>query len=149
MKKVIWILFLLISVVLLPKTVFAQSGCCSHHSGVCGCKCCDGSSLSAICAPNYPSCNSAPAKPYVPPTTTTTPSPAQTDNNITAEPQVDTTTKATGQAGLTAEPKTTISSTPEEKPENNSDGTGAAVGGLAVLAGTGAGAGWIYKKFKK
>lgn len=38
----------------------ARSGCCSHHGGVCGCGCCDGSSLSATCAPYYPSCNSAP-----------------------------------------------------------------------------------------
>lgn len=35
----------------------AQSGCCSYHSGVCGCRCCDGTSLSAKCAPNYPSCD--------------------------------------------------------------------------------------------
>src|SRR2546430_16326375 len=37
--------------------VEARSGCCSHHGGVCGCGCCDGSSLSAICAPYYPECN--------------------------------------------------------------------------------------------
>ncbi len=36
----------------------ARSGCCSHHDGVCGCRCCDGSPLSAKCAPYYPSCNS-------------------------------------------------------------------------------------------
>lgn len=35
----------------------ARSGCCSHHGGVCGCGCCDGSSLSAKCAPYYPWCN--------------------------------------------------------------------------------------------
>ena len=38
-------------------TVQARSGCCSHHGGVCGCRCCDGTSLSATCAPYYPSCN--------------------------------------------------------------------------------------------
>ena len=38
--------------------VDARSGCCSHHGGVCGCRCCDGSSLSAKCAPYYPSCSS-------------------------------------------------------------------------------------------
>ncbi|HVW66724.1 MAG TPA: hypothetical protein VHA78_03240 [Candidatus Peribacteraceae bacterium] len=37
---------------------FAHSGCCSHHGGVCGCGCCDGSPLSATCAPYYPECNS-------------------------------------------------------------------------------------------
>ena len=60
----------------------ARSGCCSHHGGVCGCGCCDGSSLSATCAPYYPSCQSTgntkktkqtPKKKYIPskPTSTT------------------------------------------------------------------------------
>jgi hypothetical protein len=40
----------------LPKNVSARSGCCSHHGGVCGCGCCDGSSLSSTCAPYYPMC---------------------------------------------------------------------------------------------
>src|SRR6266566_9737 len=40
------------------QTAGARSGCCSHHGGVCGCGCCDGSPLSAICAPYYPECNS-------------------------------------------------------------------------------------------
>jgi hypothetical protein len=44
--------------------VEARSGCCSHHGGVCGCKCCDGASLSDTCAPYYPACNQA--KPDVP-----------------------------------------------------------------------------------
>src|SRR2546430_10749036 len=39
--------------------VEARSGCCSHHGGVCGCGCCDGSSLSAICAPYYPQCSTS------------------------------------------------------------------------------------------
>src|SRR5437773_12157412 len=37
-------------------TAEARSGCCSHHGGVCGCGCCDGSSFSAICAQYYPEC---------------------------------------------------------------------------------------------
>ena len=36
---------------------FARSGCCSHHGGVCGCGCCDGTGLSAKCAPYYPECS--------------------------------------------------------------------------------------------
>ena len=44
----------------------ARSGCCSHHSGVCGCGCCDGSSLSATCAPYYPSCNQTAINTIVP-----------------------------------------------------------------------------------
>lgn len=31
----------------------ARQGCCSHHGGVCGCGCCDGTPLSATCAPYY------------------------------------------------------------------------------------------------
>lgn len=55
--------------------LFAHSGCCSHHNGVCGCGCCDGSPLSAICAPYYPSCsntNTAPADSGSDSTTTNT-----------------------------------------------------------------------------
>ncbi len=36
----------------------ARSWCCSHHWWVCGCWCCDGSSLSETCAPYYPQCSS-------------------------------------------------------------------------------------------
>lgn len=39
-----------------PST-FARSGCCSNHGGVVGCKCGDGTPLSATCAKYYPSCN--------------------------------------------------------------------------------------------
>jgi hypothetical protein len=42
-----------------------RSGCCSHHSGVCGCSCCDGSPLSAVCYdPNCGGGGTAPAAPY-------------------------------------------------------------------------------------
>src|SRR5258706_11122347 len=39
----------------LSTPVYARSGCCSHHSGVCGCGCCDGTNLSATCRPYYDS----------------------------------------------------------------------------------------------
>lgn len=42
-----------------PFAVDARSGCCSWHGGVCGCGCCDGTSLSATCAPYYPQCNTS------------------------------------------------------------------------------------------
>jgi len=35
---------------------FAHSGCCSHHGGVSGCGCADGTPLSSTCAPYYPEC---------------------------------------------------------------------------------------------
>jgi len=45
---------------LVIQVVEARSGCCSWHGGVCGCGCCDGTPLSATCAPYYPQCNSQP-----------------------------------------------------------------------------------------
>ena len=54
-KKIIAAFIILIGLSL-GGVIFARSGCCSHHGGVCGCGCCDGSSLSATCAPYYPSC---------------------------------------------------------------------------------------------
>ena len=51
--------------------VNARQGCCSWHGGVCtyqcpcggiGYMCCDGSALSATCAPYYPSCKPCPPK---------------------------------------------------------------------------------------
>lgn len=82
MKKLLLPLFiflLIISFALSINYVNARSGCCSHHSGVCGCRCCDGTSLSATCAPYYPNCNKETVSPpttttttTVPPTTTTT-----------------------------------------------------------------------------
>lgn len=50
------ILFVIFFVFNSSSIVFARSGCCSHHGGVCGCGCCDGTSLSAKCAPYYPNC---------------------------------------------------------------------------------------------
>lgn len=58
--------------------VYARSGCCSHHGGVCGCGCCDGTSLSATCAPYYPGCSGGGtyyiprAAPTIPPNTNAT-----------------------------------------------------------------------------
>lgn len=60
MKKLLLpILIIILSCyILLPlNNVEARQGCCSHHGGVCGCHCCDGTSLSATCAPYYPQCN--------------------------------------------------------------------------------------------
>ena len=34
---------------LIPANGICQRGCCSHHGGVCGNKCCDGTPLSAKC----------------------------------------------------------------------------------------------------
>lgn len=58
--------------------VEARSGCCSHHGGVCGCGCCDGTSLSTTCAPYYPQCNAPVINPKVFKTPTSTPKPTDT-----------------------------------------------------------------------
>ncbi|MGD0576820.1 MAG: hypothetical protein ABSA74_01975 [Candidatus Staskawiczbacteria bacterium] len=54
----IFIIIILSVLIFVPFLVNARSGCCSHHGGVCGCGCCDGTPLSATCAPYYPQCNS-------------------------------------------------------------------------------------------
>lgn len=65
MKKLLMPLFALVllgtSHLVMPDQAEARRGCCSHHGGVCGCGCCDGSSLSAKCSPYYPSCSAKPA----------------------------------------------------------------------------------------
>ncbi|NTU46811.1 hypothetical protein HGA88_04235 [Candidatus Roizmanbacteria bacterium] len=67
--SLIFVLFVFTS-----KSVEARSGCCSHHGGVCGCTCCDGSSLSTKCAPYYPCGTASPSStPFPLPTWTPTP----------------------------------------------------------------------------
>ncbi len=58
MKRIVLIGFIFIGLLGFFNLANARSGCCSHHGGVCGCSCCDGTSLSATCAPYYPSCGS-------------------------------------------------------------------------------------------
>ncbi len=59
MKKLSVVLVLiLIGLLALNPTAYSRRGCCSHHGGVCGCRCCDGTSLSAKCSPYYPNCSS-------------------------------------------------------------------------------------------
>ena len=99
MKK-IYLILVLFALLTFTTTVQARSGCCSHHSGVCGCSCCDGSPLSATCLPYYPGCSgggqAAPVQEepaYVPPTTrplpTYTPYPTATPRpTITPKPTI-------------------------------------------------------------
>jgi len=56
-KTIIASIILCAYCLLLPAAnTMARQGCCSHHGGVCGCRCCDGTALSATCAPYYSSC---------------------------------------------------------------------------------------------
>lgn len=49
MKYLSIFLTLLILFLLISNKALALQGCCSHHGGVCGGSCCDGSALSAAC----------------------------------------------------------------------------------------------------
>ncbi len=60
-KSLLTLGLLTLCFVSLPFIAEARSGCCSWHGGVCGCSCCDGTPLSATCAPYYPGCNSGPS----------------------------------------------------------------------------------------
>lgn len=104
-------------------SVQARSGCCSHHGGVCGCGCCDGTGLSAKCAPYYPECNggSQPVESvpvYVPPTDTPipwptwTPTPRPPTNTPTPRP----TSIPTPSPTPTITPTPTVTSTPTITP---------------------------------
>jgi hypothetical protein len=63
-RRVAWIIIASIIILVALFLLFnflnsaeARSGCCSWHGGVCGCRCCDGTSLSSTCAPYYPKCS--------------------------------------------------------------------------------------------
>ncbi len=73
--------FIFIVAIAIPLFVSARSGCCSHHGGVCGCGCCDGTSLSATCAPYYPQC-STPKPSVQQPTTSQNTANPQVNNSI-------------------------------------------------------------------
>lgn len=47
-------IFLLIIILVNLDLAYARRGCCSHHGGVCGNKCCDGTPLSAKCRGDSP-----------------------------------------------------------------------------------------------
>ncbi|MFH0772940.1 MAG: hypothetical protein V1922_01365 [bacterium] len=84
-KAVVFFTFVFFILLFLPLTIDARSGCCSWHGGVCGCRCCDGTPLSATCAPYYPGCSGGgqivPTQVeqiYSPPTNTPKPLPTST-----------------------------------------------------------------------
>lgn len=56
MKKISVLLCILTFLTITATPAFAHSGCCSHHGGVSGCGCADGTPFSSTCAPYYPEC---------------------------------------------------------------------------------------------
>lgn len=113
----------LVTSFLYPSKVFARQGCCSYHGGVCGCGCCDGSSLSSTCAPYYPECN----RKYVLPVPTSKPIPTPTTKKIfiptptlkpisTSKPIFIPTSTPTPKATSTPIPKPTATPIPSNTP---------------------------------
>ncbi len=86
LSKIFSLAIILLFLLILPlSNIQARQGCCSHHGGVCGCHCCDGTSLSATCAPYYPQCNTK-SVPTVPSYNSPTPKEqSPTSQNYTAE----------------------------------------------------------------
>jgi len=130
--------FLAVVLFYIPK-VDARSGCCSSHGGVCGCGCCDGSGLSATCAPYYPECNSAPT--YTAPTKPAT---------IPQKPTTSPTYTAPSNSSSSVTPISQLSTVASSSNSSSSKDDNSFVIGIAMGA-LGAGAiGWyINKKNKK
>lgn len=153
----IWVktlfVFLFFSLIFLPKNIEARSGCCSHHGGVCGCRCCDGSSLSATCAPYYPSCGSTTTiiKTVQP---TSTPRPTLIPTRIpTIVPTLKPTTLPTSTPTeiVISKTPTIINIEPTvvvPLKSTNSSSSDGSIGGLIVLGGLGFGGYKLVKKFK-
>lgn len=105
-----------------PVVAEARSGCCSHHRGVCGCRCCDGTALSAKCAPYYPSCNTAPVL-LKEPESYPTKKPTFTPTFIPTSPTVRTTSPFS-----TSQVKGVINN------QSQTDSSGG-IGGIVILGG--------------
>lgn len=121
MRKIATALTVVLLAFLFVSSVEARSGCCSHHGGVCGCGCCDGTSLSATCAPYYPSCGSTPSR------VTSTPTPQVDPLNSYLSPK----SKTESSADLT------------KNSQSQSNGGDFASALLSLIGGY-----WIYHIFK-
>lgn len=154
-----WVVLIVSFLYIFTTSVEARSGCCSHHGGVCGCGCCDGTSLSSTCAPYYPECNrtSQPVviktyptntpRPLLPiatkkllPTNTTAPTLVPTTANEISPTRVPTQTSF-----QTREPTSNpvVLGSTDNKNDDGDFGGGAVFG--VILSGIGY---WIYKKIK-
>ena len=139
--------FILIFIFFLSPFVQARSGCCSHHSGVCGCSCCDGTPLSSTCAPYYPNCsgggsfqqqNVLPTNTPIP-WPTWTPKPLPTSTSIPTEIPSTTLIPTSSTLGIEANTPTPIIA---------AQTTSSSSGGILGLLLLGAGSYWVYKRRK-
>ena len=94
LKISIVLILILISLFLFAAigNIEAGGGCCSYHRGVCsyqcpndgiGYRCCDGTPLSAKCAPDYPQCSN-----YITPTLTPVPTPTPFEGRPSVSPYI-------------------------------------------------------------
>jgi hypothetical protein len=129
----------------------ARQGCCSRHGGVCGCGCCDGTGLSATCAPYYPECNSVPApKPIIIPSAPTPTTPITTTTpTVPITPTTPTTSVNSTPSVPSANTLPAVVNTSENNAKNqsNNDG-GSIVGGFILLALIGCFV-WYFNKKNK
>lgn len=136
--------FLFFSLIFLPKNTEARSGCCSHHGGVCGCRCCDGSSLSSTCAPYYPECvGSVTTIKTVHPISTSRPTSIPTKT-----PTKTTTIIPTNSLTLVSD-LTRVLGTNDNQNNKPSDSSSGSIEGLIVLGLLVFGGYRLLKKFKK
>ncbi len=100
----------------------ARSGCCSHHGGVCGCGCCDGTSLSTTCAPYYPQCNGpiSTPKPTPKPTSIPTPNPSPKPTSTSTPSPLPTVSLSPKNVVVPTSPPTAQGSSTSESGSNNS-----------------------------
>lgn len=125
-KKFIFIVAIVLFALTTSLNVEARSGCCSHHGGVCGCGCCDGTGLSATCAPYYPECNDRPTPvptPIKKQITVPTPTPVQTQPAQTTE---------TPNQPPTQQPITIPTNLPKQKNSESDNSFGWLVGVVSV-----------------
>ena len=153
-KKLIRVLMTaILAAFLFIQPVMARSGCCSHHGGVCGCGCCDGSPLSSTCAPYYPECNGEssiqpPSTPKTEPTPTPTRKPTPTPTPK-PKPFPSPTPSPASVFSPTLSPEPNL--TPEVKGETSQEpepiSTPATIGTLGAMGGLGWGAYKLLKRF--
>jgi hypothetical protein len=132
--KKIFVLFVLLFLFFARYSVVsARSGCCSHHGGVCGCGCCDGTSLSATCAPYYPSCSSNTSPIYILPTVVPTRKPTRIPTLVPTKVPTKSPTKSPATSINKTSNSTSFDSYSDlELPENDQDGSS-----LSFLLGAG------------
>lgn len=155
MKKILFLV--LIMLVLLPVSVYAQRGCCSQHSGVCGCNkygtqvCCDGT-LSKTCRctpPTVYGCTDRNANNYNADANTDDGSCTYTIKGCTDPNANNYNSNANTDDGSCEYEATEQHNVPDTKTDNTSDSSNGILETLGTLTALGAGGTIAYLKAKK